>query len=70
MGRCSEWMASIGFSAVIGLVVAAMTRETECMIDMQVLPGLTRYHGKMIGSDVQVSSTGLGVWRTHTHHKN
>ena len=30
-----------------------MTRETECMIDMQVLPGLTRYEGKMIGSDVQ-----------------
>lgn len=52
MGRCSEWIASIGFSAVIGLVSAAMTQETECMIDMQVLPGLTRYHGKMIGSDV------------------
>ena len=52
MGRCSEWIASIGFSAVIGLVSAAMTQETECMIDMQVLPCPTRYHGKMIGSDV------------------
>ena len=51
-GRCSEWMASIGFSALIGLVLAAMTQETECMLDMQVLPGLTRYHDKMIGSDV------------------
>ena len=51
-GCCSEWMASIGFSALIGLVLAAMTQETECMLDMQVLPGLTRYHDKMIGSDV------------------
>ena len=37
-----------------------MTRETECMIDMQVLPGLTRYEGKMIGSDVQSQAQGWG----------
>ncbi len=53
MALCSEWMAWIGFTAVIGLVIAAMARQTECMIDMQVLSGLTRYNGKMIGSDVQ-----------------
>ena len=29
MGRYSEWVASIGFSAVMGPVLAAMTRNTE-----------------------------------------
>ena len=59
MARCSEWMAWIGFTAVIGLVLVAMTRKRECMIDMQVLSGLTRYNGKMIGSDVQLQAR---VW--------
>ena len=43
-----------------------MTRETECMIDRQVLPGLTRYEGKMIGSDVQSQAQGWG-FGGHTH---
>ena len=30
------------------------------MIEMQVLPGLTRYDGNMIGSDVQSEVRGWG----------
>ena len=48
-----------------------MTQETECMVDMQVLPGLTRYEGEMIGSDVQSQAQGWGSGgHTHTHHRN
>lgn len=36
------------------------------MIDMQVLPGLTRYDGKMIGSDVQSQAQDWGSADTHT----
>ena len=39
------------------------------MIDMHVLPGLTRYYGEMIGSDVHFQAQGWG-FGGQTHQKD